>query len=172
MRQCHSIFIVLALGGALLLVGCNDDEPGDNVDFVTELHLETPDGETRSSFTEGNDAVVVLSVRNRSDDDRTLEFSDERVADFAVLNDDDEIVRVWSSDRSFASVLTEETFPAGETRRFELEWNGLDDDNGDSLSAGDYEIQGWLATDDEDGLNDLSPGPLRSTLVPFTIEAP
>lgn len=172
-RRIKPFGLLLALTLVLPLAGCNtDDDPDDSVDFVSELSLEDGQGDPATSFTVGDNAAVVLSVRNRSDESQRLTFSDERTTDFAVLDDDGDIVRIWSSDKAFADVTTEVDFDAGETRRFTMNWTGLDDDEGRPLPAGQYEVQAWMATDDEDGVNDLTPGPLRSTLVPFEVTAP
>lgn len=172
-RRIKPFGLLLALVLVLPVVGCNtDDDPDESVDFVSELTLEDGQGSTEDSFTVGANATVVLSVRNRTDESQRLTFSDERTTDFAVLDNDGDIVRIWSSDKSFADVTTDVNFNAGETRRFTMNWTGLDDDSGRSLPAGQYEVQAWMATDDEDGVNDLTPGSLRSTLVPFEITAP
>ncbi|MDQ2069685.1 BsuPI-related putative proteinase inhibitor [Natronospira bacteriovora] len=161
---------VLVLVCALIaLTACNSDDAVDAPDFVTELRLETADGTPTDRFDEGDDAVVVLLVRNRSWTDQTLTFNNARTNDFVVLDASGNAVRVWSTTRLFAAAMTEVTIAANSTRRFEMDWPGLDDDNRSPLPEGEYEIQGWLPTLGEDGIDDLSPGPLRSTLVPFTI---
>lgn len=162
--------LLLMLGLLIPLSGCNsDDDLSSAPDFVTELTLEQADGGQTDSFPQGADAVVVLHVRNRSSEDQTLEFADSRVNDFVVLDAQGNAVRLWSDPHDFAQVITEITIAAGATERFEMDWNGLRDDQGEALPPGHYEIQGWLPTEDEDGIDELEPSPLRSTLVAFEI---
>ncbi|MCP1728269.1 hypothetical protein J2T60_002269 [Natronospira proteinivora] len=155
----------------LFLLGCDDDddEPSRSLHFVSEMEIRDANGQTITSASAGENVSIVLLIRNRSDSEATLEFGSTRVSDFLVLNDAGEVVRLWSDDRSFSPTVTTETFEAGERRSFEMSWSGLDDDQGNALSAGEYEIQAWAATDDEDGIDDLEPSPLRSTLKPFEI---
>ncbi len=162
--------LLLVLGLVATLAACNsDDDLRSTPDFVTELTLEDAGGGQTHSFEQGADALVVLHVRNRSNEDQTLEFADSRVNDFLVLDSQGNAVRLWSGPYDFAQVITEITIAAGETERFEMDWNGLRDDQGETLPPGRYEIQGWLPTEGEDGIDDLEPSPLRSTLVPFNI---
>ncbi len=159
----------------LVLSGCIEDAGENNGNstpaFVTEVHMETAGGERQEQFNAGEDVVVVAEVRNRRDSEQILEFATERVSDFVVLDDTDQVRRLWSDDRAFAEVLTEEAFAPGETRRFEMTWQGLDDASGVSLEPGEYEIQAWLPADDaRDGVDELSPEELRSVLVRFEIE--
>lgn len=173
-QRFPAISVFALILGTGFLIACEDDNNnGDSVapDFVTEVLIEDGSGDAGEAFSRGEDVTVVARVRNRSDESQTLEFRDGRTADFIVLDAEGNEVRLWSGDRSFTQALQEESFEAGETRRFEMEWEGLEDDDGDSLAAGDYEIQAWLPAEDErDGTDDLSPGPLRSTLQPFTVE--
>lgn len=158
-----------------LLLGCEDDEDNDGTsggpDFVTQVVIEDGAGEARETLDRGEDVTVVAEVRNRSDREQTLEFRDGRTSDFVVLDAAGNEARLWSEGRSFTQALEEKSFDAGQTRRFEMDWEGLEDGDGEPLPTGDYEIQAWLPADGaRDGTDDLSPGPLRSTLKPFRIE--
>ena len=162
--------MALLTGLLLTMGGCNDDDsPGSSLDFVSEVEIQDVNGQAIDAAGRGSDVDVVLSIRNRSDAETTLEFDSTRRSDFLVLNAAGEVVRIWSSQRSFSPTVTTEDFDAGERKTFEMEWSDLSGDNGDPLPAGEYEVQAWAATEEEDGIDNLSPGPLRSTLKTFEI---
>ncbi|MEA5445075.1 BsuPI-related putative proteinase inhibitor [Gammaproteobacteria bacterium AB-CW1] len=172
MQYPRSLILLISLL-ALGLGGCDDDDNdagSEGPRFVTEVHVENTAGERVDSLPIGQDAVVVLTVRNRSTEAQSLTSSDARTRDFVVLDDAEEAVRVWSTRHGFDQAVREVEFEPLETRRFDMEWEGLLDDDGQPLPVGQYEIQGWLSVEEEDGIDDLSPGQFRSTLQPFAIE--
>lgn len=162
----------LLVAASFMLVGCDDDDDGmgmNQPDFVTQVHLADSEGNQTEVLDTGEDATVVLTVRNRSGEPQTLEFSDERNSDFLIKNTDGEVVKLWSAGRGFSEVITEVDFEAGEVREFDMAWSGMEDDSGQALSPGEYEVQGWMPIDETDGTDDLRPSEFRSTLKPFEI---
>jgi len=169
--NCRTLSLAALLPLSLLIAGCDEDNGTDMTqpDFVTQVELADGEGNSTASLTAGADASVILRVRNRSGSAQTLEFPDERTSDFLIKNESGEIVKLWSAGRGFAEVITDVDFEAGETREFEMEWSATAHDDGQTLSPGSYEVQGWMPQDDTDGTDDLRPSEFRSTLKPFEI---
>lgn len=72
-----------------------------------------------------SDAAVQLTlhVTNVSEQPVPLEFSSAQQYDFVVRRESGETVWSWSAARSFAQVLTSDTVPPGQTRRYTADWN-------------------------------------------------
>ncbi|MEX2611267.1 MAG: BsuPI-related putative proteinase inhibitor [Gemmatimonadota bacterium] len=65
---------------------------------------------------------LTLHVTNLSEHPVALEFPSAQRYDFLVRREDGESVWSWSATRSFAQVLTVDTLPPGETRRYSADW--------------------------------------------------
>jgi len=168
------LLIVLAGMAACLGASSTSCQFGDSdfnlesPSFVSDLTLRRADGTTGDTFDRGEPIDLVLTVRNRLSTPATVEFPTARTFDFIVVRaNTTDLVWKWSTGRSFAQVLTEIDFAAGETRTFTVTWDQRDA-SGTPVPAGAYEARGVLVYDDFDA-NPLRSHQLASTLERLTI---
>ncbi|WP_137287558.1 BsuPI-related putative proteinase inhibitor [Halorussus salinisoli] len=98
----------------------------------------------RSSVTatvEADRVVFEYVVENVGNDPAELTFRSAQTADFAVLEDGEEVWRA-SEGQMFAQMIQNETIDAGDGETFPGEW--------DDPSPGDYTVVATLNTTDDD----------------------
>ncbi|WP_135854542.1 BsuPI-related putative proteinase inhibitor [Halorussus salinus] len=98
---------------------------------------------------ESDRVVFEYTVENASDAPEEVQFRSSLLADFALLDGDDEVWRA-SDGQMFAQMIQNETFGAGETRTFTDEWDDPD--------PGDYTVVATLNAmgDDAEARTDFS----------------
>lgn len=60
-------------------------------------------------------------VRNDGTEPEEVQIRSSKLADIAILDDDEEIWR-WSDGQMFAQMMQTETFDPGQTETYEFEW--------------------------------------------------
>lgn len=148
----------------------DNDIDEEDLSFSTTLTLQNADGDVLDSFGPGDEITMVLTVRNRLDEDVTLRFDSTRTVEFIVLDPatDNPLWRALPDDDAEEQVSTRLTFEAGETREFEVTWNQTDD-FGNALTLGEYEARGVIVFDEYD-VDPLAEDSRGSAPVSFTIE--
>jgi hypothetical protein len=188
-----------ALCALLLLLGnnnCSKNNAADTPQFVTSVTLEDTNNLPASVFATGATIQLVLSIRNRSTAAQKLFFNSSEECNFAVVDEGTSTVE-WTDDNTgtpssecvisgSSSSFGELDFTAGETKTLVVSWN-QQDDNGNQLSTGNYEVIGGFTVYNTTGTggaadtgNSMSIGPptasqlfptvYRSNLVPLTIQ--
>jgi Intracellular proteinase inhibitor len=152
-------------------IGGNDDDDGDEPDFVTRLEIQDASGQITDTFERGELIQMVLTVRNRRDETVTVEFPTTRTFDFVVMRENSDSVE-WQLSEGPGStppstIPTTIDFGPNETQTFTTTWNQIDNDGNDART-GAYEARGVLVYDGFDS-NPLRPNQLGSTLERFTI---
>jgi Intracellular proteinase inhibitor len=152
------------------LRGSDDSgDGGDDPTFVATLQLQSVTGEVTDTFQRQELIQMVLTVRNRTDETRTLDFDTSRQSDFVVVRDNTDNV-VWQlSDVSAPESPTPSTleFAPNQVRTITTSWNQIDS-NGDQVRVGSYEARGVLIFDGFDS-SPLRASQLGSPLERFTI---
>lgn len=97
----------------------------------------------------GDRVEFEYTVENSGDDPEELTFRSGLLADFAVLEDDEEVWRA-SEGQMFTQALKSETFDAGSSETFSDAW--------DDPTPGDYTVVATLNTtgDDAEARTDFS----------------
>ncbi len=90
---------------------------------------------------------LTVSVANPTREPVTRTFPTSQRFDVIVRRDDAEVWR-WSADRFFAQVLTEHTFPPGDTLSWTVDWD-LRGADGNRVPPGRYEAVGVLTDREE-----------------------
>jgi hypothetical protein len=150
-------------------IGSDDNDDGDEPDFVTSLEIQDASGQITDTFERGELIQMVLTVRNRRDESVTVEFPTTRTFDFVVVRENSNDV-VWKLSDDAAAPSTIRTtidFAPNESQTFTTTWNQVDND-GDDVRTGPYEARGVLVYDGFDA-NPLRSNQLGSTLERFTI---
>ena len=159
------IRLVLALSATALLLGatnCSKTSDADAPQFVTTLQVENS-GVPASSFAQGDNISLVLSVRNRTNGQLNLFFNSNEFANFAAVDAGTATV-VWTCDSDSSSIaatctstdnpttpatgtssgggsFVEISLAAFQTQTITFTWTGLDND-GNKLAVGNYEVLG------------------------------
>jgi hypothetical protein len=137
--------LVLLLSILCLGLACKGLDPAQEDGRVTaKLALTNASGETSETFKEGEAVVLVLTLRNGSDEDRSFRLSTSQRYDFEVH--DQQLVWRWSNGLGFAQVITHLELPAGGALVFRETWDqsALD---GKPVPAGRYEAEGFVPGD-------------------------
>lgn len=142
--------------------GCAEGEATPRTPDALDVRVSLQDGGGREArgFRRVEPVTLVLTVRNRADQPRSLTLPTSQTHDFAVSAGAGDEVWRWSAGRMFAQMLTEVTLAAGESRTFSETWDQVCSD-GRPAAAGPYRLVGWmpaLAT------------PVRSPPIEFKIE--
>lgn len=186
----------------LLLLGstnCHNNNSADAPQFVTSLQVENSSGLVSSGFAPGDTIELVLTIRNRGSSTQSLFFNTSEFANFAVVDAGTATV-IWNCDNDPTTCTTtgsittpsaggssfvEIDFAAFQTQTITFTWTGLDN-NGNQLSAGNYEVMGGFTVYNTTGPGDsadngdsmaegaptsgqLFPSVYRSDLIPFSI---
>ena len=147
----------------------NDGDGGDDPTFVTTLQLQDTTGDQSDSFERDALIQMVLTVRNRTNESQTVDFTTTLQQDFVVVRENSDTI-VWRlSDGAGAPSQTPTTleFAANEVKTFSTTWNQIDND-GDRTRVGTYEARGVLSFDGFDE-HPLRASQLGSPLQRFTI---
>lgn len=82
----------------------------------------SPDGDPPPDVDKPPDTVTFhFHVRNDGTDPEEVRIRSSKLADIAILDDDEEIWR-WSDGQMFAQMMQTETIEPGQTETFEFEW--------------------------------------------------
>jgi len=147
----------------LAVPGCaSGDENVVASDFETRLVLKNTAGKESIEFQSREPITLAVTIRNRSEAERTLTLPSSQTYDWIILSGKNKEVWRWSAGRMFAQVITELTFAPGESRSFTTTWN-LTDGKGAPLPPGDYHVVGLVPG--------RAPG-LRSGPVAFSVRPP
>lgn len=92
---------------------------GKNLANGWELTL----GISKSKFRRGEMIDFKLSMKNVSEEERSLSFSSLQKYDLEAYDADGNKVWQWSADQAFAAMLSEETFKPGEKKDFSVFWS-------------------------------------------------
>src|SRR5688572_6682879 len=65
----------------------NDGDGGDDPNFVTTLQLQNATGDVTDTFQRDELIQMILTVRNRTDETQTLQFTTSRQSDFVVVRE-------------------------------------------------------------------------------------
>jgi hypothetical protein len=154
--------IAILTAALALLLGCAESaeviEPSVPT-FSADLELRDASGNPAAGFPAGEPVVLVLRVRNLTDEARKLTLGTSQKFDFEVEDPSRGTVWRWSHDQAFLQVLTDLSFAPGETKTFSESWDQTDD-AGKAVPAGAYDAVGFVC----------HPGPgLRSPAVRFLI---
>lgn len=140
MRLC-----VLAITILMLLTGCNDQ---DSLPIKTSLVLKDTFSQESRSFTQGETITFYLTATNTTNDTVVLNFSSSQVYDFYIVNDNGDEVWRWSEDKLFLSVLSSNSFLAGETKTFSTTWDQKLATS-ENIQIGNYTAHGTLLDQSE-----------------------
>jgi hypothetical protein len=147
----------------------NSGDGGDDPTFVATLQLQDATGDVSDSFERDALIQMILTVRNRTNENQTVEFTSNLQQDFVVVRDNTDNV-VWKlSDDSSAPGQTPTTIEFGpnEAKTVTTTWNQIDND-GNRARVGTYEARGVLVFDGFDD-HPLRASQLGSPLERFTI---
>jgi hypothetical protein len=147
----------------------SDGDGGNDPTFVATLQLQNSSGDVTDSFERSATIQMILTVRNRTDQTQTLDFTTTRQSDFVVVRENSTTV-VWQlSDDAAAPSNTASTleFAPNQVRTITTVWNQLDS-SGDQVRTGSYEARGVLVFDGFDD-HPLRASQLGSQLERFTI---
>jgi hypothetical protein len=147
----------------------NSGDGGDDPTFVTTLQLQDATGDQSDSFERDALIQMILTVRNRTNEAQTVDFTTSVQQDFVVVRENTDNI-VWRlSDGAGAPTQTPTTleFAPNETKTFTTTWNQIDND-GDRTRVGTYEARGVLTFDGFDN-RPLRASQLGSPLQRFTI---
>jgi len=137
------IFMIITLGGCF----------HDNNSNYFEVKLVTKDqfGQVSTSFVQGEDIQIVLSIKNISSQIRSLKFSSGKQYDFIIKNIDGEPVWRWSSGMSFTEAESSYNLAPDEVRIITHSWNQILSDTEMVIPVGNYTIES-----DDIGINVVS----------------
>ncbi len=176
-RRCATLLgILVVCAGTTSSRSCsfgnsdNSGDGGDDPNFVTTLQLQDATGEASDSFERDALIQMILTVRNRTNETQTVDFTTNLQQDFVVVRDNtDNVVWKLSDDNSSAPSQTPTTLEFGpnETKTFTTTWDQIDND-GNRTRVGTYEARGVLTFDGFDD-HPLRASQLGSPLQRFTI---
>jgi flagellar hook assembly protein FlgD len=206
--RVHGLFrLVAGITIALWLLGASDCTQNSNSDapqFVTTLQVEDSSAVASTSFAQGQPISLVLTIRNRTDTTQTLYFNTTEAANLAAVDAGTATV-IWNCDNdtttscvagstpntastatsSSSGAFTQITLAAFQSQTVTFTWNG-NDNNGNELPVGNYEVLGGFTVYNTTGPGDaadngssmaegvptatqLFPSVYISTLSPFSI---
>ncbi len=150
--------------GAILMAAqaaawSDDGEPVATPDFETGLVLKNAAGDEAREFKSGEAITLVVTIRNRTGERRTLTLPSSQTHDCLVYTADHKEVWRHSLGQMFAQVIIEQTLEPGESRTYTATWNQADA-KGKPVPPGKYEAVGLVPA--------RAPG-CRSDAVSFTI---
>lgn len=147
----------------------NSSDGGNDPTFVATLQLQDATGDVTDSFQRDELIQMILTVRNRTDETQTVNFTTSLQSDFVVVRENTDSV-VWQlSDVDAAPSPTPTTleFAPNEVKTFTRTWNQVESD-GDTARVGTYEARGVVVFDGFDE-RPLRASQLGSQLERFTI---
>jgi hypothetical protein len=89
---------------------------------------------------EGGELLLAFSLRNKSEQDLTIEFGSGQQYDFVVYNDREEEIYRWSDSYSFTAALVEKEIKKGGRFDYAEKWD-LKDREGNPIPDGVYTIK-------------------------------
>jgi hypothetical protein len=150
------------------LITNRDLDSGEGPVFSTTLVLRDSAGTETYRFARTELITFELTVRNRTDQPVTVQMPSTDAGNFLVFAEGGNSPR-WRSNEGHASatVITDISFQANETRVFRMDWTQEQSD-GTFLPSGRYEARGILAKVGFPS-NPLAPHELGSNLRVFTV---
>lgn len=170
--------------------------PGNGPDFVTNVTIEDGNGNVSNSFTQGEEIQFVVSVRNRTNTEQSVNiqvcgpYAAMAVVDAGTA---DVVATGYTPELNCQAVNLDGTplaFAPGQTMTYTIQWNQQMYGSGNPVPPGNYEVMGGIycwnapsATNPAGGWNttdcmahgapsasELTPTQFRSELTPFTIQ--
>lgn len=126
----------------LILGGCNN-ENNTNSTSEFDVTIKTLDklGQVSTSFVQGDEINMVLSIKNISPDGKTLSFPSSKQYDFVIKDRNDAEVWRWSDGKFFSAVFSSYDIASGETKIFSYQWDQTISGNGVLIPIGRYILE-------------------------------
>lgn len=149
----------------------NQISPSDSFPtFETALSLKNSADETTTTFTSGEQITFSITILNLTDADQTLVLPTTQTQDFTVSSIDFETIFPDSGGVTSPAITTL-NFTPNETKTFIEVWDQTDT-NGNLVSPGEYLVQGYIATNENQLVvpQIMPPSETRSKFAPFEIQ--
>jgi hypothetical protein len=131
-----AVFMLLILGG------CNHENNTNSTSEV-DVTIKTLDkfGQVSTSFVQGDEINIVLSIKNISPDRQTLSFPSSKQYDFVIKDNSGAEVWRWSNGKVFAAVISSYDIASGETKTFSYQWDQTISGNNALIPIGNYILE-------------------------------
>lgn len=124
---------------ALFLAACGTTESAnDEPDPQNGSSGGIAAGEITATIEQLDDDTYRYTLKNQTEEAVTYDFTSGQRYDFALYNENDEQVFLFSSVSTYTQALGEETIKQAEELSYEFDVPQLD------LAAGTYKIEAWL----------------------------
>ncbi|MEJ2552427.1 MAG: BsuPI-related putative proteinase inhibitor [Gammaproteobacteria bacterium] len=109
-----------------IIVGCHDASDADtSSDFVVTLRTLDKFGQDATSFVQGENITIVLSIKNVSAETKTLNFGSGEQYDFIAKDANDTIVWRWSMGKLFIAAFTSYDIAPSDTHTVTTTWDQM-----------------------------------------------
>lgn len=125
-----------------IMSGCDGHDGNDadkSSDFVVTLKTLDKFGQDATSFVQGEDITIVLSIKNVSAETKTLNFNSGKQYDFIVKDANTTIVWRWSMGKLFIAAFTSYDIAPNDTRTVTITWEQMTPDG--VLPIGNYTVE-------------------------------
>lgn len=124
----------------LILDGCNS-ENNNPADFDVTIKTLDKFGQVSTSFVQGEQITMVLTIKNISPEKRTLNFTSSKQYDFVIKDNKDSEVWRWSNGLAFTQAFTSYDIASGETKDFSYQWDQIISGNDTLIPIGNYILE-------------------------------
>lgn len=146
-----SVKLSILFAAAILLVACDNKNDGNTeppvqkrVETILDI-IDSKNGKPLQEVTLGKPVLLVLELKNLTNEMLSFNFSSGKQYDFEVHDSNNQLVWNWSYGRSFIQSFTTITLSPKEQIKFTPIWD-LKDNGGSQVPLGTYQVTGLIPT--------------------------
>lgn len=133
--------LFLIFSALLFIAGCEQTTDNEESDFEASINTTVLNGQPSTSFEQGQEIHISVTIKNISSESKTLSFNSGKQYDFVIKNENGDSVWRWSDGRGFITSLTSYVLEPNATKTFTYTWNQILSDGESLIPIGSYTLQ-------------------------------
>ena len=110
-------------------------------DFDASIKTTDKFGHDTTSFVQGDEIHIILTIRNISAEKKTMSFPTGKQYDFVIKDGNGNEVWRWSRGMAFIQSFTSYDIVPGDTRTIIYKWNQMISGDGAMIPVGSYTLE-------------------------------
>ena len=130
------LFMLFIVGGYNL-----ENDTSAASDFDASIKTTDKFGHDTTSFVQGDEINIILTIKNISAENKTISFPTGKQYDFVIKDGNGNEVWRWSSGMAFIHSFTSYDIAPSDTQTIIYKWNQMISSDGAKIPVGSYTLE-------------------------------